>query len=356
VLFVTTRRNDTPAAAFARLDYDSTSFDQLTPAEMASASCLVFDVDLADKLVVAAVRRLIGSIPSLPPVIFAVDRSTLHYQVTQANTLRASATIERPLDRQSIEANLLALRKTGPRLVEPPISGSGAASIEAAHKLIGASFGALCSGAPIELDQAEAASRELFRGIGQAGLNNWLDTVRAHHAGTFQHCLLVTGAAVAYASYAGLPERRRNVLTVAALLHDIGKASIPNEVLDKPGELSKSEMALIRTHPRVGANYLRKQPHLQPAVIDAVLHHHEFLDGSGYPDKLIGGEISPTTRIITVCDIYGALIEQRAYKPAKTHAEALYVLIGMALEGKLDYGVVRTLAAALGTTLPAVPA
>ena len=218
--------------------------------------------------------------------------------------------------------------------------------------MIGASFNALSQGRPLAIDEAQAASRELFLGVGQAGLQTWLDTVRAHHAGTFQHCLLVTGAAVAYGTYAGMSEQKRTILTMAALLHDIGKAGIPNEILDKPGALTPDELAIIRSHPRIGATYLEKQPHLSPTIIDAVLHHHELLDGSGYPDKQHADAIGPITRIITVCDIYGALIEERAYKPARLPAEALYVLIGMAQQNKVDFAVVRTLASALGVTLP----
>jgi HD-GYP domain-containing protein (c-di-GMP phosphodiesterase class II) len=163
---------------------------------------------------------------------------------------------------------------------------------------------------------------------------------------------LVTGAAVAYAGYVGMPEGRRTVLTVAALLHDIGKAGVPNAILDKPGKLTEAEFAVIQTHPGIGADYLARQQHISPVIIDAVRHHHEYLDGSGYPDGLTADAIPELTRILTVCDVYGALIEERAYKAAQTPAQALYVLIGMAQHGKVDFGVVRNLAGALGVKLP----
>ncbi len=176
--------------------------------------------------------------------------------------------------------------------------------------------------------------------------------VRAHHAGTFQHCLLETGAEEAIVEQADLPEQAKSDLSVAALLHDIGKAEIPNAILDKPGKLTVAEFTLVQRHPRIGADYLKKNTELRAEIIEPVLHHHEFLDGSGYPDRLRGAQIPLTTRIMTACDIYGALVEERPYKQQSTPAEALYVLIGMAQDGKVDLAVVRKLAVALGTALP----
>jgi HD-GYP domain-containing protein (c-di-GMP phosphodiesterase class II) len=77
--------------------------------------------------------------------------------------------------------------------------------------------------------------------------------------------------------------------------------------------------------------------------LDAVRHHHEYLDGSGYPDGLQGQQINDLSRILTVCDTYGALIEQRAYKAATPPAEALEILAKMAKDGKVEYSLVRAL-------------
>ena len=344
---------DTPSTSFIRKDYAPLPLADLTRAVLAAADTIVFDVDLAKLAVVSSLKDLIGGLRRPPTTLFAVDRGAArHFQTTQAYALGARAVIERPLSSVAIREALSALDIDPSPPAIRSTKGAAAASIAAAHRLIGASFAALSTGSPIELDQAMTASHELFSGIGQAGLERWLDTVRAHHAGTFQHCLLVTGAVVAYASHTALPEPTQTTLTIGALLHDVGKATIPNAILDKPGALTSAEFALVKTHPKVGADYLTAQGNVPPAIIDAVRHHHEYLDGSGYPDRLSGAQISAVARIMTVCDIYGALVEERSYKPAKTQSEALYVLIGMAQQGKVDYRVVRTFAAALGTALP----
>jgi putative nucleotidyltransferase with HDIG domain len=351
VIFVSSNAQETPAATFERRGFATLGVDAVDGAALAGASCVFFDIDLTDLSLLGRVRKLLRIAADPPPVVFAVDGGlSLHHQTTQANAVGAYLTVERPLDRAAIARVLSALRI--PPQAAPPLRSRGGPSIAAAHRLIGASFGALIAGAPLAVDQAEAASRALFDGIGQTGLQAWLDTVRQHHAGTFQHCLLVTGAAVAYAGYVGMPEGRRTVLTVAALLHDIGKAGVPNAILDKPGKLTEAEFAVIQTHPGIGADYLARQQHISPVIIDAVRHHHEYLDGSGYPDGLTADAIPELTRILTVCDVYGASIEERAYKAAQTPAQALYVLIGMAQHGKVDFGVVRNLAGALGVKLP----
>ncbi|RYE09445.1 MAG: HD domain-containing protein [Hyphomicrobiales bacterium] len=355
MLLVLSAQYDTPANTVLRGGHASTALDALTSDDLAAHDLILFDIDLADVTAVGQVRAARGRLKAPPLSVFAVDRGRNHHlNVTQANALGARAVVTRPYGQAELDAALAALDVT-PVFV-PPRPATAARppspSVEAARRILGASFAALSTGAPLDCDQAAAASRELFLGIGQEGLHGWLDTVRVHHSGTFQHCLLVTGAAVAFAREAGLSEEDRTTLTMAALLHDIGKAQIPNSLLDKPGKLTADEFAVIRRHSRIGAEYLIHQHGLSPAIIDAVLHHHEYLDGSGYPDGLKANRISRMARILTVCDVYGALVEQRSYKEAKSPADALYVLIGMAQQGKVDYGILRTLAAALGSKLP----
>lgn len=351
----------TPAADTAVAGFEQLPLAALSPSLAATAGVVLFNVDLSSSADCAAVRTAIRG-ARRPQLIFCVDRGARsHFESVQANALGARSVIPRPLQRRDI-ANALAeiWGTTLPPEPVPVLEATATRSVAAAAEIIGASFAALSTGAPLEVDKAVAASQELFAGVGQSGLHAWLDAVRQHHAGTFQHCLLVTGATVAYAAHLALAEEQRVSLGVAALLHDIGKAEIPNEVLDKPGKLSQAELALIRRHPRIGADYLIAQATCPPQIIDAVLHHHEYLDGSGYPDGLTGRDIGFVTRVLTVCDIYGALVEQRAYKPPATQPEALYALLGMAKSGKVDLTVVRTLAAALGAKLadetPAVDA
>ena len=105
----------------------------------------------------------------------------------------------------------------------------------------------------------------------------------------------MTGFAVSFAQHLGMREDDQRRLARAALLHDVGKAFIPVALLDKPGELTEEEMAVVREHPRRGYDALAAQGGFPPEMLDVVLHHHEFLDGTGYPDGL------SATRSATSC-------------------------------------------------------
>lgn len=114
----------------------------------------------------------------------------------------------------------------------------------------------------------------------------------------------------------GLDEERLRWIYIGALLHDIGKISIPESILSKTGKLSNEEWALVRLHSKQGYEIL-KDSDLPWPVAEMALHHHELLDGSGYPDGLSGNELSLEVRILSVCNIVEAMGSQRPYKAAK---------------------------------------
>jgi HD-GYP domain-containing protein (c-di-GMP phosphodiesterase class II) len=120
----------------------------------------------------------------------------------------------------------------------------------------------------------------------------------------------------------------------ASLLHDVGKAFVPVAILDKPGLLTEEETNEVRQHPRLGYEALVAQGGFPPEMLDVVLHHHEFLDGTGYPDRLQAEQISDIVRLTTIVDIYSALVEARPYRLPYTHSKAFSIMEKM--EGKLD--------------------
>ena len=327
-----------------------------TEAMLERRRTIIADLDLG---VLESVTLLRAVLKAGKPAGFLVGVETgprAHATRAQADALGATETFRRPLTETDLIA---ALHKLGVPFAPAPPTGlaaePGGRSIAAAGKVLDHAFKTIASGEPLDVRDAVSAGRELLAGVGSAGLSAWLDTVRGHHEGTFQHCLLVTGAAVAYARATGMPERDQLTLIVAALLHDIGKAEMPLEILDKPGRLTDEEFAIIQTHPRIAERYLTTQNAIPAEIITAVAHHHEYLDGSGYPDRLRGDQITPLTRVLTVCDIYGALCERRAYKAPKTPAQAILILVDMARHGKVDYNIVRQLSLTVGEVLPARP-
>jgi len=196
-----------------------------------------------------------------------------------------------------------------------------------------------CLGEHFDSATIQTAGEQIISQIGVQGLTGWIDTVRQHHSQTYQHCLLVTGIAVAFGRHLGFSQKDRMRLSFAGILHDIGKARIPVSILEKPGPLNDDELSIMRQHPQFGADSLAAMPNLPSDMIDIVLHHHEYLDGTGYPHKLKGQQISDFVRLMTISDIFGALIERRSYKAPLASDAAYEILLKMG--PRLDQDLVR---------------
>jgi HD-GYP domain-containing protein (c-di-GMP phosphodiesterase class II) len=115
-------------------------------------------------------------------------------------------------------------------------------------------------------------------------------------------------------------------LAIGGLLHDIGKLSVPNRILQKPGALEEHEFAVIKRHPEWGIKLLRELGGFNSSAQELVHSHHERLDGKGYPRGLKASSIGLDTRILTVCDVYDALVSPRVYRAAWSHEAALALL------------------------------
>lgn len=147
------------------------------------------------------------------------------------------------------------------------------------------------------------------------------DAVEVKDPYTHGHCELACLHALLTADRLGLSEEERGLVCYAALLHDVGKIGVSDGILNKPGALLPEERELVRAHARVGHDLLISVPALE-AVAKAVLHHHEWYDGSGYPEGLKGEEIPMASRVIAVVDAYGAMTSRRSYKDAFTQERA----------------------------------
>ncbi len=131
-----------------------------------------------------------------------------------------------------------------------------------------------------------------------------------------------------------------NLIGTGALLHDIGKSTIPQEILLKRGPLTSDEWKIIKEHPLRGLSLLRVHKTLNPHIIEIVRSHHEKLDGSGYPDGLIGKEVPLFARIACVADIFDALNTNRPYKKAADTFHSLEIM-NEQFDGKIDKDIFR---------------
>jgi putative nucleotidyltransferase with HDIG domain len=310
----------------------STSDLPEAPADQISG--VVVDINLRSAESVQRVRNKLRheSYRTMPRLFVLAD--ALHHGSMQAWALGATDTISRPFDAAGI------LRRI--RAAFPDSDGYDATDrgktlnrgVAAAHEVMVKIFHKLPAGEPLKFNDIVQAENKILKALKHSSLREWLTTVGCHHSDTFRHCLFVTGFAVSFAQHLGMREDDQRRLVRAALLHDVGKAFIPTTILDKPGLLNEEEMDEMRRHPRLGYEALAAQDGYPPEMLDVVLHHHEFLDGTGYPDGLRAEEISDIVRLTTIVDIYAALVESRPYRIPFTHAKAFSIMEKM--EGKLD--------------------
>lgn len=140
---------------------------------------------------------------------------------------------------------------------------------------------------------------------------------------TYMHSVAVCALMVALAKQLGLDDEQTRSAGIAGLLHDLGKALMPMDVLNKPGKLTDDEFRIIKKHPEEGFRMLQGGSNVNPVALDVCLHHHEKIDGSGYPKGLAGDEISLFARMGAVCDVYDAITSNRPYKSGWDPAESL---------------------------------
>jgi putative nucleotidyltransferase with HDIG domain len=300
---------------------------------------VVVAADLRDVNNISALKNLSDDLSHVAKRVFLIDHHS-RLAIVQAYALGATSVLTNPVTAQKLLKELLT---PGMSLSDRPIESApdcGQAAAAGAA-CIASMFAAIVNGQPVNLDQARNVGRDITNSISEHGLADWLATVREHHEGTFQHCLLVTGVAVDFGLALGLKAPDVDRLSAAAMFHDIGKAKIPLAVLDKPGRLDADERAVIETHPVIGYEVLKSQKGVSSEILDAVRHHHEYLDGSGYPDKLGASEIGDLVRMLTISDIFAALIEYRSYKPTMPRETAYEILSDMGAKGKLEAPLVK---------------
>lgn len=163
---------------------------------------------------------------------------------------------------------------------------------------------------------------------------------------TYMHSVAVCAMMVALGKQLGLSEEDTRLAGVAGLMHDLGKAAMPMDVLNKPGKLTDAEFAIIKTHPVEGYRLLEGSSGVDLMVMDVCLHHHEKIDGSGYPKGLKGDEISLFAKMGAVCDVYDAITSNRPYKAGWDPAESLRKMAEWAsghFDGKVFQAFVKSL-------------
>lgn len=163
---------------------------------------------------------------------------------------------------------------------------------------------------------------------------------------TYMHSVAVCALMVALAQQLGHSEADCREAGMAGLLHDLGKAAVPLEILQKPDKLTDGEFAVIKTHPARGYEMLQEGRGASELAMEVCLHHHERVDGGGYPHRLSGDQLTPFARMGAVCDVYDAITSNRPYKKGWDPSESIARMAGW--RGHFDDAVFRAFVKSLG--------
>lgn len=173
-----------------------------------------------------------------------------------------------------------------------------------------------------------------------------LSRLRSRDEYTFVHSVAVSALMMSFARSLDMTPDEVFDLGLAGLLHDVGKMIVPERILAKPETLTDDEFAIIRSHPEQGYRLLSEIENLPAVVLDVCRHHHERMDGSGYPLRLAGDQLSMAAKLAAICDVYDALTSDRAYKAAWLPPEAITRMHGW--EGHFDRALLFRFMRALG--------
>lgn len=197
-------------------------------------------------------------------------------------------------------------------------------------------FQGIASGKNPDLEAITDMSRKLVENTDDIfRVVDSINSVRGIDEYTYTHSINVALYSMFIARWMGLEEEMVHDVIKAGLLHDVGKARIPSEILNKRGPLSDAEFAKMKEHPALGYEICNSIGTINDSIKEAVLLHHEKLDGSGYPRGIKGGEFGLYAKIVSVADIYDAITSERVYKKKQTPFETFHEIKEVAY-GKLD--------------------
>lgn len=182
-------------------------------------------------------------------------------------------------------------------------------------------------GKSIDTEDAKAVVSELVTTI-STNVNTalWLTSLRSRTEEAAAHCLNTSILSIAFARHLGYSHDKMQIVGLGALLHDIGFARTPVNILQKPGALTDKEYEIVKKHPKDGYAVLKLTQQIPDEALDIVLHHHEREDGSGYPDGLKGSEIAEAVRLVAIADAYDSMTSERPYRKAIAPQDALTTL------------------------------
>lgn len=223
-------------------------------------------------------------------------------------------------------------------------------TVQQSSQLLGSIFENASVGSAVSLSEVADIVGEISKSIDRnPSVFVSVTRLKSKDETTFVHSISVSALLIHFGHYLGLDEATVQLLGMSGLLHDIGKLEVPSAILNKNGSLDPDELALMRRHPETGYQILSRQEGMPPMVLDICRHHHERIDGKGYPARLSGSSFSGFARMAAICDVYDAITSARPYKKPWSAGEALAWMLKR--DGQFDRRLLKKFALCLSLTL-----
>lgn len=312
--------------------------DSPEPVDLTRFPLMLVDIDLKNRDLVESFGKTFPKTEHKEcKRVFLVDRACRTSSVQSAN-LRARETVNRPIDYEQLHEVICRSSNEFEQLLNEPPSASRQSSQDGFECLQRISM-AVKDGSEIRKDDISANAVQICAAVADGKTLEWLSAVNNHHSYSYRHSLHVAGLMIAFSEHLKFNESDKSRMVVGALMHDIGKSKLPLTLLDKEGPLTQAETSIFRSHTILGHEILRNDGQWDQLTLDLVYQHHEYIDGTGYPNGLRGDDIIDPVRMLTIVDIFSALVDRRAYKEPMTTDTAMRTLYSMT--GKLDMALVQ---------------
>lgn len=245
--------------------------------------------------------------------------------------------MKRPLDFKSLLEQISYSLSSGVERAWKDLPKTAQTTLKSTVTQFKAITKAIAEGNPPALKETNEACKPLVECVRSDEYKSMLDGLRDHHNYTYVHSLRVATYLTVFGKAVGMGDNEMLLLSSGGILHDVGKITMPQTLLNKPGKLDDAEWDVMRNHVVKSNDIIVAMPDSNPIIRTIAEQHHEKLDGSGYPHGLKGSQLNELARMATIVDIFGALTDKRSYKPAFNTDKAFAILkdMGGALDQRL---------------------
>lgn len=318
-------------------DVTELTLEEAVETNLSDALMLIMDV-APDNFDTISTLRLILKNERIKktPILFILS-SMSRVQIIQATTLGATDFLSHPVERDEFQKKLKAIANNTIEQSWENLSPTQSAALKVSLKVFEDTFENINNFAPLRNKEIRESCDLIIKATAEEGLEAMVSAIRSHHNYTYRHSMMVSGYLVAFALLLGINGQDLQNMAVSGILHDIGKARVRTELLNKPTSLDDDEWVEMRRHPEHTREIL-KNSDCHKDVINGCVHHHEKLDGTGYPDGLKATQITDIARMVAIADVFSGLTEKRSYKKSFSNKKAYDIMLTM--KGHLDMDLV----------------